>query len=682
MKTSAGFADIPRFEDVAPDDDPVATHRKRQADLAFGGHKAAPFVKGGGRKQAHPNDAHGRKRAKARALASKMRSGGNLTSMSVSDLANDAKWHHGWIPENAAALASKEHKKFVGPSNAEKIRNAATMYGTGSAQHKAAIKRFGGAPKVKAKAAYLGHSRMGVKQPRRGGRVHGVYNPAVMTQAELRAGTKKPAHALSTRRSSFANTDLAVTPGGRIGDASPLGKPGSKRKLSDYEREVAHALMRKRGIPKERAIPMARGIINNWAHGHGGKVSGAVRAGSLASIAQRKSFTSEQGTVIELAVLHKAQRDALPSSAFVFPKARAFPIHDRPHAKAALRLAGRKGPAVQAKVRAAVAKRYPGMVASLSNDVDLVMLGGESMVMHEAEAKWHHGFIPANAEAELEKEHKAKGHGVRSGAHSLASAKKFHSGSTKAKMTQKDLRDHANQHVAAAKRARTPESTNKHLKEAQSSMDEINRRKTENAVKRATAAKVANRQKHPSDDVVKAKRSSRAVENLKRVNAKAEPEPSEDLPTGPQKVTKIMSMDPVAISKEMKTLGKIKDPTPAQKRRLTVLNKEKARRIAVVSHAQRQAREASKLIAAGWPSGKEPLEVHSRFIAKLVARFPALKKHLSKLRKPDGTVRGVDTLRTVLDEAVREISRRIAGPLIASGALTLGLHFIAAKGGG
>jgi hypothetical protein len=32
----------------------------------------------------------------------------------------------------------------VGPSNADKIRNAAIMFGTGSKQHLAAIKRFGG----------------------------------------------------------------------------------------------------------------------------------------------------------------------------------------------------------------------------------------------------------------------------------------------------------------------------------------------------------------------------------------------------------------------------------------------------------------------------------------------------------------------------------------------------------
>lgn len=35
----------------------------------------------------------------------------------------------------------------AGPSNADKIRNAAIMYGTGSKQHKQAMARFGGGAK-------------------------------------------------------------------------------------------------------------------------------------------------------------------------------------------------------------------------------------------------------------------------------------------------------------------------------------------------------------------------------------------------------------------------------------------------------------------------------------------------------------------------------------------------------
>lgn len=85
--------------------------------------------------------------------------------------------------------------------------------------------------------------------------------------------------------------DLAITPGGRIGDASPLGK--GPRRLSDYEREIAHALIRK-GKKKRDAIKMARGLLKNaaatgrWAGR--GRASAPVRAGAVASIAQRKTF--------------------------------------------------------------------------------------------------------------------------------------------------------------------------------------------------------------------------------------------------------------------------------------------------------------------------------------------------------------------------------------------------------
>lgn len=89
--------------------------------------------------------------------------------------------------------------------------------------------------------------------------------------------------------------DLAVTPNGRPGDASSLARPGysGPRRLSDYEREIAHALMRK-GKSKRTAIRMARGLLNKAARsgrwGDHGKAGAKTRAGAAASIAQRKTF--------------------------------------------------------------------------------------------------------------------------------------------------------------------------------------------------------------------------------------------------------------------------------------------------------------------------------------------------------------------------------------------------------
>lgn len=82
----------------------------------------------------------------------------------------------------------------------------------------------------------------------------------------------------------MTTTDLAITPGGRVGDASPLGTKGP-RKLTDYEREIAHALMRKRGMSKSHAIAVAKNATKRWAAG-GGKVRPQVRAGAAASLAE------------------------------------------------------------------------------------------------------------------------------------------------------------------------------------------------------------------------------------------------------------------------------------------------------------------------------------------------------------------------------------------------------------
>jgi hypothetical protein len=91
------------------------------------------------------------------------------------------------------------------------------------------------------------------------------------------------------------DVDLSVTPNGRPGDSSSLARPGyhGPRRLSDYERQIAHALIRK-GMTKSKAIRMARGLLNKAARsgrwGDHGKAGAKTRAGAAASIAQRKTF--------------------------------------------------------------------------------------------------------------------------------------------------------------------------------------------------------------------------------------------------------------------------------------------------------------------------------------------------------------------------------------------------------
>lgn len=62
-----------------------------------------------------------------------------------------------------------------------------------------------------------------------------------------------------------------------------------------------------------------------------------------------------------MAKLTAATRNALPAGDFVFPGQRKFPIENASHARNALSRAAAKGPAVEAKVRSAVKKKFPGI---------------------------------------------------------------------------------------------------------------------------------------------------------------------------------------------------------------------------------------------------------------------------------------------------------------------------------
>lgn len=64
---------------------------------------------------------------------------------------------------------------------------------------------------------------------------------------------------------------------------------------------------------------------------------------------------------LEAAVLTSKKRKSLPSTSFVFPKEKRYPIHDRAHAANAL--ARSKGKPEEAKVHAAVCRRYPDLPA-------------------------------------------------------------------------------------------------------------------------------------------------------------------------------------------------------------------------------------------------------------------------------------------------------------------------------
>jgi hypothetical protein len=71
--------------------------------------------------------------------------------------------------------------------------------------------------------------------------------------------------------------------------------------------------------------------------------------------------TNDIAIEIEAKALTTKSRKSLPKTSFVFPKERRYPIHDRSHAANAL--ARSKGKPEEAKVRAAVCRRYPDLPA-------------------------------------------------------------------------------------------------------------------------------------------------------------------------------------------------------------------------------------------------------------------------------------------------------------------------------
>lgn len=103
---------------------------------------------------------------------------------------------------------------------------------------------------------------------------------------------------------------MAITPGGRVGDASPLAKPGNEgpRRLDDYVRMVAHAFMRK-GMAKGHAIAAARQTLAKWAAG-GGNVSPKVQAAAAKALAHQK-ILDHQGRNTDMASSDESYGSAL-----------------------------------------------------------------------------------------------------------------------------------------------------------------------------------------------------------------------------------------------------------------------------------------------------------------------------------------------------------------------------------
>lgn len=87
---------------------------------------------------------------------------------------------------------------------------------------------------------------------------------------------------------------MAISPGGRPADASPLGKkPGGQRGTTDYVRMVAHALMRKNPQwTTSHAIAVARNSQKKWAVK---SKNASVKAAAAKSLVQQAKLDHRKG---------------------------------------------------------------------------------------------------------------------------------------------------------------------------------------------------------------------------------------------------------------------------------------------------------------------------------------------------------------------------------------------------
>jgi hypothetical protein len=135
-----------------------------------------------------------------------------------------------------------------------------------------------------------------------------------------------------------------------------------------------------------------------------------VRDGERLLAEVNKSITALTDA-IDKAELSSKKRAKLHKESFVFPKERSYPIHDEAHARNALaRVAQHGTPEEQKKVRAAVAKKYPGIEVSTpskkkdSGDDD----DGDGAAVDKAIPKKYHAGMRGKELAERKKEISAR----------------------------------------------------------------------------------------------------------------------------------------------------------------------------------------------------------------------------------------------------------------------------------
>ncbi len=171
----------------------------------------------------------------------------------------------------------------------------------------------------------------------------------------------------------------------------PHYKPGTDKKYEKYQEEVeiGENLLIKQAVggATKMAMNAAKTAAANKVKDIAVQKAQNVVSGAISKI-QGEGFSDWRTELVEKD-LNAAERRSLPDKDFVFPgkgegpegKQRgAYPIPDKKHARAALAMsAAHASPAKQAKVKAAVEKKFPGIEVSEEN-------------LDEAERNWYKGY--------------------------------------------------------------------------------------------------------------------------------------------------------------------------------------------------------------------------------------------------------------------------------------------------
>ena len=114
----------------------------------------------------------------------------------------------------------------------------------------------------------------------------------------------------------------------------------------------------------------------------GGGSSGAV---TLNVVVDTATLVIAGQVFNQMARLTAAQRRRLPKSDYAIPskapKSGSYPINDKAHARAALRLIGHASPDEQRAIRRKIAQRYPSISQTRSRQIWLIILCRQVLIL-------------------------------------------------------------------------------------------------------------------------------------------------------------------------------------------------------------------------------------------------------------------------------------------------------------